>query len=471
MKRVPGAKSCFMRLQEAFGVARGDTIAFIGAGGKTSLLVGLGYELLDAGWRVLATTTTDFAEEQLQFMKQAMPYTAGVERISVALSEHGFVFVYANIQDGRVYGPPPRWLATVLDHIDSDVLLVEADRADGLPLKAPHPDEPQIPAETSLVIPVVSLAALDQPLDAEHVYNPQPIIDKFGFQPGSMIRSPWVAQVLRDDTLGLAGIPESARVVPYVNQTPEEGYWRSRGRLIARLALKSPRIQAVVLGTVRATRPALEVQRTVGAIVLAAGKSSRMGEPKVLLPWENGKTIIEHIIEQLIRARIPHINVVTGHYAGEVKPLIKAMGVRAVQNRSYRTGEMVSSLKAGLRAMPDHISAALIVLGDQPRIQPRVIYELMRAYSEGRGEIIAPRYQGQRGHPILLGRRYWQEFLALRNRQAPREVLAAHEDEIAYVDVETDSVLRDVDTPGEYARERSRAGLPPLLSYQEPDAS
>jgi molybdenum cofactor cytidylyltransferase len=460
-----------MKLQDAFGIVRGDTVAFIGAGGKTSLLVGLGYELLDAGWRVLATTTKDFAEEQLQFMKQAMPYTAGAGRISDALSEHGFVFVYATIQDGRVYGPPQDWLTSVLDHIDSDVLLVEADTAHGLPLKAPYEDEPKIPAETSLVIPLVSLAALDQPLDAENVYNPKPIIAKYGFQPGSLIRSPWVAQVLRDETMGLRGIPATARVVPYVNQTPEEGYWRSRGRLIARLALREPRIEAVVLGTVRGAQPALEVQRTVGAVVLAAGKSSRMGEPKVLLPWENGKTIIEHIIEQLIRARIPQVNVVTGHYANEVKALVKPLGVRLVQNRSYRTGEMISSLKAGLRAMPDHVSAALVVLGDQPRIQPKVIYDLLKAYSEGKGEIIAPRYQGQRGHPILISRRYWPELLALRNTEAPRQVLATHEDEIGYVEVDTDSVLRDVDTPGEYAQERHRAGLPPLLSYQEPDAS
>ncbi len=461
-----------MKLQEALGIVRGDTVAFIGAGGKTSLLVGLGYELLDVGWRVLATTTMDFDAEQLQFMKHAMPYSAGTANISAALSEYGFVFVYAHIADGRVYGPPQHWLQSVLDHVDSDVLLVEADTAGGLPLKVPHPDEPNIPAETSLVVPVVSLAVLDQPLDSEHVYNPQPMIEKFGFQPGSLIRSPWVAQVLRDDNMGLYGIPEKARVIPYVNQTPEEGYWRSRGRLIARLALRSPRIQAVAIGMVRGAEPVLEVQRTVGAIVLAGGKSSRMGEPKVLLPWENGKTIIEHIIEQLLRARVPRINVVTGYYASEVKPRIKPLGVQVVHNRSYRTGEMISSMKAGLRAMPDHMSAALIVLGDQPRLQPKVIYEILKAYSEGKGEIIAPRYQSQRGHPVLISRRYWPEFLSLRNSQAPRDVLNAHEDEIYYVEVDTDSVLHDVDTPSQYMQERNRAGLPPLLSqYQEPDAS
>jgi len=169
---------------------------------------------------------------------------------------------------------------------------------------------------------------------------------------------------------------------------------------------------------------------------------------------------------------VPRINVVTGYYASEVKPRIKPLGVQVVHNRSYRTGEMISSMKAGLRAMPDHMSAALIVLGDQPRLQPKVIYEILKAYSEGKGEIIAPRYQSQRGHPVLISRRYWPEFLSLRNSQAPRDVLNAHEDEIYYVEVDTDSVLHDVDTPSQYMQERNRAGLPPLLSqYQEPDAS
>ncbi len=450
-----------MKLHEAFEVNRGDVVAFIGAGGKTSAMIGLGYELLDKDWRVLATTTRAIDEEQLQLMPYAMPYTTDPTIISSALSEHGFVFVYDSIRNGKVYGPAIEWTRQVLDTIDSDVMLIEADTADGRPLKAAFHDEPHIPLEASLVVPIASLAALDKPLDENHIYNPQAMIEKYGYYEGSNVRSAWIAQILRDDELGLRGIPEKARVVVFVNQTPESGYLRGRARLIAKLVLQSKRVNSVALGSVRGANPVYELQRSVGAIVLAAGQASRMGQAKVLLPWTKQHSILEHIIHQLIRARVEHINVITGWYADEVKKQAKAMGAKPVHNRAYKTGEMVSSLKAGLRAMPDNVAAALVVLGDQPRIQPKVIYQVLKAYAEGQGDLIAPGYKTRRGHPILIARKYWSEILELRNYQSPRDVINAHADEMTYIEVNTDSVLRDVDTPEDYEAERKRAGLSP----------
>jgi molybdenum cofactor cytidylyltransferase len=448
-----------MKLKQAFDVIRGDVVAFVGAGGKTATMINLGRELQQAGWRVLATTTAAIEEDQLSMMPHVMPFDADHAEMSDALSEHGFVFLRAMVSKGRVYGPAPQWTRRILDNVDSDVLLIEADGAAGMPLKAPYDDEPYIPEEATLVIPIASLGALDKPLDDEHVYNPQAMVDKYGFYPGSRVRSPWIAQVLRDDELGLRGVPETARVIAFLNETPDNGYLRSRARLIAKLALKSPRMEGVALGDVENDDPVFEVQRAVGAVVLAGGKSSRMGEPKVLLPWVNDKTIIEHIIEQLIRARIDHINVVTGYHASEVRRIVKPMGVNLVHNRAHRRGDMLSSLQAGLRQMPSHISASLMVLGDQPRLEPKVLYQVLEAYAEGAGHLIAPSYQMRRGHPLLIGRRYWSELLDLRWDKTPRHVIDAHADEMAYVNVDTDSVLRDVDTPSDYNDERFRAGL------------
>jgi molybdenum cofactor cytidylyltransferase len=459
-----------MKLHQAFNVVRGDVVAFTGAGGKTSALIGLGYELQEAGWRVLATTTTCIAEEQLPLMPHYMRYDAGMNAISLALTQHGFVFLYDVVRGSQVYGPRSAWLRELLDSVDSDVLLIEADGAGGLPLKAPYDDEPTIPDEASLVVPVASLSALDLPLDEEHVYNPKPIMEKFGFPHGSKICSPWIAQVLRDDDLGLRGIPQRARVVAFLNQTPEEGYKRHRAQMIAKMVLRSPRMDGVALGAVRGANPVLEVQRSLGAVVLAAGRSSRMGAPKVLLPWSNGQSIVEHIVAQLIRSRIDHINVVTGFYADDVKERVKPMGAKAVHNRQHKTGEMLSSIKAGLRAMPDNVSAALIVLGDQPRIEAKVIYELLRAYAEVQGDLIIPSFEMRRGHPILLGRRFWQEVLALPRSGSMKSVINKYQDEIVYINVDTDSILRDVDTPADYEQERLRAGLDPLHMRRSPDA-
>ncbi len=448
-----------MKLYQALDVSRGDVVAFIGAGGKTSALVRLGYELAEAGWRVLATTTTRIAEDQLSFFPQVMPCTANASAISTALTANQFIFLYDHVRNGKVYGPSPDWLPTLLDGVDSDVLLIEADGARGLPFKAPFDHEPVIPIDTSLVVPIASLNVLGDPLDDEHVYNPDAMINRFGYVHGSRVRSPWIADVMSDKQLGLRGVPDKARVVAYLNQTPETGYLRGRARLIARLMLRSEQIRGVAIGSIRSAEPVHEIRRPVGAIVLAAGMSTRMGDSKVLLPWTEHKTIIEHIVDQLIRSRLDYITVVTGHRADEVKRLVKPMGAKVIYNRAYKTGEMLSSLKAGLRAMPDFVTAALVVLGDQPRIQPRVVYQVMNTYAEGKSDLVAPSYEMRRGHPILIGRRYWPDILALRGDSAPRDVLNRHKDRIVYVDVDTDSILRDVDTPQDYEQERHRAGL------------
>jgi molybdenum cofactor cytidylyltransferase len=103
----------------------------------------------------------------------------------------------------------------------------------------------------------------------------------------------------------------------------------------------------------------------------------------------------------------------------------------------------------------------MTVLGDQPRIQSRIVAQVMMAYAEGKGEIIAPSYQMRRGHPILISRRFWPELLALGPGAAPRDVINAHADQTGYVEVNTDSVLRDVDTMQDYEQERKNAGLRP----------
>jgi len=458
-----------VKLARAFGLSKGEVVAFIGAGGKTSALVGLGYELMEQGWRVLATTTTRVGEDQLDLMPFAMRYDARPSAMSQALSDHRFVFLYDFIRQNKVFSGEGDWIRRLLDGVDSDVLLVEADGARGRLFKALKPHEPMIPPETTLVVQMAALSVLDKPLNEDYVYNPQAMQEKYGFFAETPIKAPWVAQILRDEELGLRGVPPQARIVTFLNQASLGQHSRQRARTIARLALKASRIDAVAIGSVRAADPVYEVQRPLGAVVLAAGLSSRMGQHKIMLPWQDGRTIIEHIVEQLVRARLEEIVVVLGHQADAVKRLLKPYGVTCIVNKSYKNGEMLVSMQAGLKALGSRTAAALLVLGDQPRIEPRTIYKVLRAYAEGQGDIVMPSYQMQRGHPYVLDRRYWQEILALQVGQSPREVMNAHSAEIAYVEVSNDSILRDIDTAEDYRQERTRAGLDPDLPASRPD--
>src|SRR5574341_1710032 len=138
-----------MKLQKAFDISPGEVVALIGAGGKTSTMVALGHELAEAGMRVLATTTTRIGVDQLDLMPYATTLDEGTRHLSLALGENRFVFLYGGIRGSKVYGPGEEMIPRLLDSVDSDVLLIEADGARGLPLKAPKSHEPVIPHETT----------------------------------------------------------------------------------------------------------------------------------------------------------------------------------------------------------------------------------------------------------------------------------------------------------------------------------
>lgn len=393
-----------MRFAQAFDLAPGDVVSFIGAGGKTSLMVSLGYELAEAGWRVLATTTTSIAAEQLALFPCALPVTTDPRAISQALTEKQFVLLYAEVTGGKVYGPGLEWARRVVDSVDSDILLVEADQADGLPFKAPLADEPQIPPGTSLVVAVASLRALGKRLHRDNIYNPGAMTAKYGFAANSPVKSPWLAQVLRDEELGLRGIPPSARVMVFLNHTPERGYVRGRARMIARLSLQSERIKAVALGSVRGAEPVFELQRSLGALVLAADDGALRGT--------SGGTLA-NLTEQLMRSRIDHIRLVTGRGARELRRELKPLGVATAHNRAWKKGGLVSTLRAGFESLPEHVSAALLVPGCAAPIQPRLIFQLMSAYARCDGDFIAPRQHRQNLRVLLVARPYWRDMLNL----------------------------------------------------------
>jgi molybdenum cofactor cytidylyltransferase len=451
-----------MRLRDALRVRRGDMVAFVGAGGKTSALFCLAQELRDEGWRVLATTTTRVGVSEIQRAPSALQITDSVSPLVIKeqLNRHHFVFLYS-LDDTirhKVTGLHPDYVSHLVDQVDSDVLLVEADGSRRLPFKAPKDHEPVIPAETTLVVSVAGINALGQPLDEEHVYHAVRIVERYGYPEGAPLLPPWMASVLRDPALGLRGVPNQARVITLLNRVkPDMAHEVRRARRVAQMILRSDRVEAVALGAVQSSeQPVHEVQRRVAALVLAAGMSSRMGQSKPLLPWDN-RTVIETVVARLTPLHLAETFVITGYRGPEVARVLAHQPVQVVHNPDYAQGEMLSSLQTGLRALTESISACLVVLGDQPMIEGHVVQRLLTAYAHGQGEIVIPTCRGERGHPVLFARRFWPELLELTSG-APRDIIRRHPDQVAEVEVETDSILRDLDTPEQYRQERRRAG-------------
>ena len=187
------------------------------------------------------------------------------------------------------------------------------------------------------------------------------------------------------------------------------------------------------------------------AIVLAAGLSTRMGANKLLLPWQDGSPIVAHVTRQFLAAGIETI-VVTGRDSHQVRAVLAGLSVRCIHNPDFATGGMLSSVQAGLRALPDFLAAAFIQPADMPGISLAVIEQLAREYAAGWS--VAPCHDGRRGHPLLLDRSRWAAMLALAAPAMPREAL--DKSRLRLVPVDEPGVLVDVDTPEAY--ERALAG-------------
>ena len=188
----------------------------------------------------------------------------------------------------------------------------------------------------------------------------------------------------------------------------------------------------------------------ISALILAAGESRRMGQPKMLLPWGQ-VTIIEHVVSILLKAGIQDVSVVTGGAAEQVERALETHPVRIIFNRNYAAGEMLSSLQGGLREMPDGAQAALIALGDQPQVREESVRAICDAFRETGSRLVVPSFQMKRGHPWLVARPLWGQILALEPPQSPRDFLNAHAREIRYVSLDTPSILADLDTPEDYS--------------------
>ena len=196
----------------------------------------------------------------------------------------------------------------------------------------------------------------------------------------------------------------------------------------------------------------------ISAIVLAAGEAKRMGQNKVLLPWQ-GKTLLEHVLDQLLHSQVDEIILVLGHEAERIREKISVQGIKIVVNPAYEEG-MSASLRFGLSIMDKAAEAFLVALGDLPGIREEMINQLIEAFHKAlpRKNIVLPTYRSKPGHPVLFGIRYREEMGRLKGDVGGRQILADHPEDILSLEMDTDEVLQDIDTPEDYREYLKRKG-------------
>jgi molybdenum cofactor cytidylyltransferase len=197
----------------------------------------------------------------------------------------------------------------------------------------------------------------------------------------------------------------------------------------------------------------------IQAIVLAAGESRRMGLPKPLLRF-GPTTFLGQIVSVLRQSRVDHVSVVLGAEAERIQGSIDLSETDVVINKGYAEGQL-SSLIAGLKALPRQTEAAVICLVDNPFITPALVNPIVDRFRETHSPIVVPVVAGRRGHPALFSSRLFADLLSAPAQEGARHVLRTHPDLVSEVDTLDRAVLIHIESPDDY---RASLGTDPLLA-------
>ncbi len=188
----------------------------------------------------------------------------------------------------------------------------------------------------------------------------------------------------------------------------------------------------------------------LSGLILAAGRSSRMGRDKALLEY-HGDTFLNRQIF-LTLPRVDELVVVLGHHADEIRPTLPgAAGLRATVNENYDVG-MLSSLQAGLAAIEGDADWVMFALVDHPLVRGRTLDRLVQACRGSNAPLVIPRFDAERGHPVVISRPVMRQIEALDPAVSPQDVIRSHYGEALFVDVDDQGVTTDIDLPEDYER-------------------
>lgn len=186
----------------------------------------------------------------------------------------------------------------------------------------------------------------------------------------------------------------------------------------------------------------------IAGVLLAAGQSERMGQPKLLLPWQ-GIPLVRHAALIALEAQLDELVVVVGHASDRVAAVLTDLPLRVVVNEAFAAGQS-TSVAAGIAALVPTMDAAVVLLADHPLLQPTTITALVETYTTTLAAIVVPRYNGRRGNPVLFSNALFNELGKLGGDQGARSLFTRYAELIQWVDVADEGILLDVDTPAMY---------------------
>jgi molybdenum cofactor cytidylyltransferase len=195
------------------------------------------------------------------------------------------------------------------------------------------------------------------------------------------------------------------------------------------------------------TEPAPEKGRAIAGVVLAAGRSSRMGGPNKLLAEIGGRPLVRHVVDAALASRARPVVVVTGHQRDKVEAALAGLSIKFVHNPHFADG-LGTSLKAGIAALPAEVDGAIVCLGDMPQVDASLIDRLIGAFDPDHGAlVVVPTIDGKRGNPVVWSRRFFPDLMTVEGDVGARYLIGRYTEAVAEVPLTGTAALTDVDTP------------------------
>lgn len=462
-----------MKLATGLRVSKSVQIAFAGAGGKTSALFRLAGELAgkgehNRGWEdglhtVLTCATTHLAEYQIKLADYHYIVKDPRSLRSLDLPFPGGINLFSGeaVGENRVAGLDALTVQTLHELADQHKLplLIEADGSRMKPLKAPAEHEPAIPPWVEHVVVVAGLSALGKPLSRDYVHRPERFGILSGLPIGSTITPEALLRVLLHPHGGLKNIPQMAVRTVLLNQADNDLMLASASWiadplksvydsvLVSSLAIGDWQDRGVnVAPRNRHQNGVIAVFERIAGIVLAAGGSERLGQPKQLLRWK-GETLVEKVARTAVDAGLSPVVVVTGAFADKVRAALIGLPVEISYNPDWEMGQ-ASSVKAGLRGLNEKIGAAVFLLSDQPFVNKSIIRALVEQHSQTLAPIIAPLVDDLRGNPVLFDRTTFAGLASLEGDIGGRALFSRYP--VDWIPWHDSNLLLDIDSQSDY---------------------
>ena len=196
----------------------------------------------------------------------------------------------------------------------------------------------------------------------------------------------------------------------------------------------------------------MTVDKDIHAVLLAAGRSKRMGRTNKLLLDVDGIPLVRKSAINILNSNVAYMTVVTGFDEEKIVKALSGLNVNFVKNVNFREG-LSSSLKAGLTNITPSPSAVIICLADMPKIQPEHLNQLIENFDPSKGfEICIPTNKGKRGNPVLIGSRFFPHIFETSGDFGAKHVMMQHPDKIVEVEIGTSDIHLDIDTQDEYKK-------------------